>query len=175
MRWGGMNVSPALRYTRWGRDANTFLTPTKPDQLELLVGFSFATEPSARVVGSHKLWFGFIGGFPFTNDIDLTHAVWGAGNPGVRFVPGFLAEVDLSERFSVEANGIYRSLRFKDSSQSIATWQIPGLAKYKFGSGASGPLRKPDHPSGSRATHMGPTRRPLGSRQAWAWKQSGGL
>jgi len=44
-RFGNMNVSPAIRYTRWASDRKRLgresATATSPDQVEVLVGFSF--------------------------------------------------------------------------------------------------------------------------------------
>lgn len=139
-----INIAPTLRYTRWGADARGFGVPTAQNQVELLVGFSYPTTSLSREMHGHKLWLGFIAGFPLTSDFaerrDSIHTGPSTRHLDMRFLVGLLAEVDISERLALEVNGLYRRLHFDDSSGVVVTWQFPVLAKYKFSVGKLKPF-----------------------------------
>jgi len=132
-----LNIAPALRYTRWAVDPLPY-RPTNPDQVDLLIGLSFATTRESRRVFGRKLWFGVVAGVPlsgdFSDEASPPRAFTGAATRifDVRFAAGLTVETDLTKRLALEANGLYRRLHFNDGPDVVVTWQIPVLAKYRF-------------------------------------------
>lgn len=141
-RAGAFRISQALRYTRWQYDGDYPRIATKRDQIELVAGISYGTSlPSWRVRG-RKLRFGMIGGAPLTDGLQQIPAP-----DRIDELPGYIgdlaAELELSRRFSIEANGLYRPFRTDRISESpvfgeshfeftVVTWQFPALVKYSL-------------------------------------------
>lgn len=141
-RAGALRISPALRYTRWQYDGDYPRIATKRDQIEFMAGIGHATSlPSWRVRGK-KLRFGVIGGAPLTGGLQQIPAPDRIDElPG--YIGGLAAELELSRRFSIEANGLYRPFRADRISQhpalgeshfefTVVTWQFPALVKYRL-------------------------------------------
>lgn len=145
-RAGRFRISPTFRYTRWQYDGDYPRFASKRDQVEFVTGFSYATSVPSWNVRGRKLRFGLVGGTPFTGGIKQIA-------PPQRidelqgYVGGLAAEMELTRRLSVEVNGLYRPFRadrvgyderFGESrfEFTVVTWQIPVLAKYRFGPAA---------------------------------------
>jgi len=138
---GRFRISPALRYTRWQYDGDFPRFATKRDQIEFLTGLSFGTSvPSWRVAG-RKFRFGLAGGTPFTGGLRKLPA-FETIREEQGYIAGLAAEVELSRRFSVEANGLYRPFRARSIYEggpfgpssfefTVLTWEFPVLAKYR--------------------------------------------
>jgi len=147
---GRFRVSPTVRYTRWQYDGPFPRFATKQDQIELLTGISYATSVPSWKVGGKKLRFGLIGGTPITGGLGGRSPFTGAPtkiDERQGYIAGLAAEMELSPRFSVEADGLYRPFRantatlitnpgipareFRDEF-TVLTWQFPVLAKYRL-------------------------------------------
>jgi len=164
-----LNIAPALRYTRWAVDPLPY-RPTNPDQVDLLIGLSYATTRESRRVCGRKLWFGLVAGVPLSGDFRdgpfPPRAFTGAATRifDVRLAAGLTAEADLTKHLVLEANGLYRRLHFKDGPQVVVTWQIPVLAKYRFSAPGVRPFveagpsfRLTGNLNGARPSHYGIT------------------
>lgn len=50
------------------------------------------------------------------------------------FVVGGLIQMPIVKRLSIQADGLYRRLRYPNDPSVIVTWEVPVLAKYPFSS-----------------------------------------
>lgn len=131
-----VNISPTVRYTRWGADPPYPTLPTRRNQVELLVGISAPTTSASRELHGRKLWLALVAGIPISGDFHSPGSPTFTGTAtrtfDVPFVAGLGTELELTERLALEVNGLYRRLRFDDGPEVVVTWQIPVLAKYRF-------------------------------------------
>jgi hypothetical protein len=164
-QWRRLRVAPRLRYTRWAKD-RPFAVQARPDQLEALVGFSYAAASDAYPLG-RRVSLGAALVSTVSADTRTTTETWlhpltGArwtshGSSGPRgVVVSPLIELSLSPRFSIEGNAISRSFRHvsrttivnPDSTTQVLTlsasggntWQFPVLVKYRFSKGSVRPF-----------------------------------
>jgi hypothetical protein len=158
----GLRIAPELRYTRWKADNNPGSALTRPDQVELLVGFSGNSGTDRHPLGS-LVSFGVVLGTNLTGDYRSASSPVSIGSVqpngqtvtiqgtaetlsgGKSFLVGPVLDVSVFRNLSIEANAIYRPERqvsklvsadgnlFNSSGGSFVTWQFPVLAKYRFG------------------------------------------
>jgi hypothetical protein len=146
-----LKIAPTLRYTRWAPDGNQFGVLTNPNRVEALLGISRATESNRQPLGG-RVSIGVVAGLTLTDDFRSTtytgtDLLSGATSTFVyhsgprSFIAGPVAEIDIGEGLSMEANAIYRPLRDTTTLSSVAapsgsgkrvTWEFPVLAKYKL-------------------------------------------
>ena len=154
---GGFRIAPTLRYTSWAADGFSF-RPTIRNQVELLVGLGCGTDAGKRRLFGERLWFGVVAGVPLTNDFHPDSADtprYTGGSTRIfnfRSAAGLMVEAGVTDKVSLEVNGLYRRLHFPTGSEVVVTWEIPVLAKYKF----SGSTVKP-------FVELGPSFRPTGN------------
>lgn len=128
-----LKIEPQIRYTRWAKDGEG-APVTKPDQLELLVGFRGGTGSDWHPWG-HSVSFGVVLGTNLTDDFRKTSSTASLlvptpgdgitnlnatflGYSGPRsFIAGPTVEVKLPRQFSVEVDAIHRPL--KSASKTI--------------------------------------------------------
>jgi hypothetical protein len=65
-------------------------------------------------------------------------------------------EIGISDKLSLEVNGLYRRLHLRTGPDVVVTWEIPVLAKYKFNYSAVKPF-----------VELGPSFRPTGNLNAY--------
>jgi hypothetical protein len=146
-----LKIEPVLRYTRWAEDGvSVYQAKSKPDQLELLVGFSIAPESNLRPLGG-RFSVGVVAGADLTDGIQAQTFSFGSVvetlHPNRAFLVGPAVDLELFNHLSVEVDAIYHPLRSTISGTfngtmrpnfqgSTATWELPVLAKYAF------PLRR---------------------------------
>jgi hypothetical protein len=137
LHWRKFQIAPSVRYTRWAHDGGYPLQSTNSDQVELLTSFSYSTEAATRAIGRRHVRIGLLVG----TDLLAGFTLGEYANPQTesRQVAGGLGiEVPVRRRFSLEVDGIYRSLHsvieFADSNFpfTVLTWQVPVLAKYRL-------------------------------------------
>lgn len=143
-RVGRFRVSPTLRYTRWRSDNLPYpRRETRQDQVEFVTGVSYATSLPSWNVGGRKLRLGVIGGAPLTKGLKQFSQPYQRIEEVQGYLGGLAVEIDLSRRFSVEVDGLYRPFQANIISQhtefgesrfefAIVTWQIPTLVKYRL-------------------------------------------
>jgi opacity protein-like surface antigen len=138
-RTGRFRFTPTIRYTRWSADPPYPTTSTNADQVELLTGISYDTSPEEWNVFGRRLRFGPVAGVVLTNGLEPNLRPGTPLSESQGYVAGLMTEFEVSRRFSVEADGLYRPLRahFGDRSVpfSVVTWQFPLLAKYRVSAG----------------------------------------
>ena len=170
-RVGRLLVEPAVRYTRWAQDVHVFRADvrTRPDQLELLVGFRTPPPSGTSTFGRH-FSIGFVAGSNLTSDfgsVTSTQFPPALANIGYRtqlanatfvssagprsFDGGPLAALELSRGFSLEVEALYRPLRSsvrvflpgarKDLkvSDHRISWEFPVLAQHSWHIGGVNP------------------------------------
>jgi hypothetical protein len=139
-RIGRFRLAPELRYTRWAGEPPfpQAVANTKPDQVEFLTGISYATSPESWHIFGGKFHAGPVAGLVF---LDALAPELRAGQPlseSQGYVAGLMTDVDLTQRFSLEVDGLYRPIRAHQMNQeppfsfSVVTWQFPVLAKFKL-------------------------------------------
>lgn len=142
-----LKIEPVLRYTRWAPDGvSPFPAKSNPDQVELLVGFSAAPEQKWRPLGS-RVSVGLVAGADLTDALQTQNInigpIVGTARSVRSFIVGPTAELDLHDHLFVEADALYHPLRAEYATafngivqphyqSSIATWELPVLAKYMF-------------------------------------------
>ena len=131
-RWRGLQIAPAVRYTRWARDNNLSSVPqSKSDQLEVLLGISSRPRTFGEPLGAH-FSIGAIAGMTLTHDqpsystsvLLITQYPPPPGAP-IATVPGteydsgadtFLVgptvEMALSQRLYIEGDAMYHRIRY---------------------------------------------------------------
>lgn len=150
MRAGSWLISPQLRYTRWAREGALDLVQSKPNRVELLVGFSRGAASNWRPLGS-RVALGVIAGatvtddfrtrtFTSTNIIDGTTVTSVQSSGPKSLILGPSVELQVGKGVSVEVNAIYRPIRSESRIESSAypgigagkrvTWEFPILARY---------------------------------------------
>jgi len=50
------------------------------------------------------------------------------------FVAGGMVEMPIAKHFSIQADGLYRRLRYPNDPSVVVTWEVPVLAKYTLSS-----------------------------------------
>lgn len=152
----GLTVSPAVRYTRWARDPSGYSSATtRPDQVELVVGFSHRAESNWRLVKG--LSAGIVAGASLNADYKsysqpVIFVIGGQELPGSNnvspggksLVIGPTLEYALYRGLGLEAGFQHRQLRGFESTTlstgeklyatefSTGIWEFPLLAKYRF-------------------------------------------
>lgn len=134
MRVGNLRLAPAVRYTRWATDhfrpeqTGGFNSPARPtirNQVEFLVGVSYATTGASRRALGRKLWLGAVAGVSLTGD-------FGGQSSSRGYPAGLMVELELPRHLAVEADGLYRRLHFSGRPDVVLTWEVPLLLKYRF-------------------------------------------
>jgi hypothetical protein len=142
-----LRIEPVLRYTRWMPDGvSPFPAKSNPDQLELLVGFSAAPESKWQPLGS-RFSVGLVAGVNLTDALQPQNINLGpfveSTQPVRSFIVGPTVVLSLYNHLSVEADALYHPLRAEYTTvingimqphyqSSIATWELPVLARYTF-------------------------------------------
>lgn len=136
--WKRLRFAPTLRYSRWKADAVVFPRfRTRPDQLEFLTSVAVETEPIHWRLGSHRVEFGILGGFPLTAGFQA-HRIQGVVRERFRYAGGVGTQFNLSPVWAITANAVYRPLRARSDNNerpqaySVITWQVPVLAKHSW-------------------------------------------
>jgi hypothetical protein len=179
--WRRLRIAPRVRYTRWAEDP-WYAVRTRSDQLEFLVGISYASVSDAHPLG-RRISFGAVIGPDVSGGSRTATYTWidpSTGTPTTirtssgpgRLVVGPLVELSLSPRFSIEGNAISHSYRSatrvvggrEDSSSWAAPWVFPVLVKYRLATGswrpflALGPsFRLPKESGGAWLSNYGAT------------------
>ena len=122
-----IRVAPQLRYTRWTRDTGGYPV-TKPDQLELLVGFSANSGPDWHPWG-HRVSFGAVLGTNLTDDFrnisfgdtieafapngtaTYTRATFLSYSGPKSFLAGPMIDLQLPHQLSLEVDAIHRPVK----------------------------------------------------------------
>jgi hypothetical protein len=162
--WRGLDIAPAIRYTRWEPDVGS-RPVSNLNQVELLVGVSGTSQSRWRPLGA-RVSLGVIAEWELTSDISsytgtALVAVPGSGTTitqtdvtGVkRPIAGPVFEIHLSRHLSLELDGFYRPLREHEETflqngslyasvtqTATATWEFPVLPKYQFRLGKINPF-----------------------------------
>ncbi|MBI1354198.1 MAG: outer membrane beta-barrel protein [Acidobacteria bacterium] len=126
--WHGLTVSPTVRYTRW-RDDVWWTQPSKPDQVELLVGVSHAAFSDRKPLGE-RVSLGAVVGSMLVRPLPRSSSVETFTTPD--FPDGIVAarsrtysrswlagpriDVRLTDRWSVTAEANYRQIRFRQTT-----------------------------------------------------------
>jgi hypothetical protein len=170
----GLNIAPVIRYTYWAPErVSPAGVRTLPNQVELLVGFSHSAESHWHPLGQ-RVSFGVVAGASLTNDyrssshpVTVIYVVPVPGGGYIQqeasgsvleysgpksFLVGPSVEVQMPGNLSLEADAVYRPLRYVENyvvpngpsfggphHGRVLTWEFPVLAKYRF----SAPRVKP--------------------------------
>jgi hypothetical protein len=125
-RWRGWNIAPVLRFTRWEKDPVPLLVKSQPDQLELLLAVSRASESRTSPLGQ-RVSVGAVVGWGLTKDlpslalstqfgilqgstytlVPATTTITGLNSP----VAGAALQIGLSRRLSAGIDVLYKPLR----------------------------------------------------------------
>jgi hypothetical protein len=142
-----LRIEPMIRYTRWTPDgASPFPAKSNADQVELLVGFSSAPESKWQPLGS-RISAGLVTGVSLTDALQAQNInigpIVGTAHSLRSLIVGPTVELKLPNHLSVEVDALYHPLRAEYSTSfngnvpthyqsSIATWELPVLARYTF-------------------------------------------
>jgi hypothetical protein len=135
---GPLRLQPSLRYTRWnGTRQVSDLAPFRRDELALVLEADASGATLRGSSGRQPLSGGFIGGSTLTNGFPPKNGFDGLTSR----LAGVALDYRFSDRWSVEADVLYHPLILSEAARAtVVTWEIPVMAKYRFGSGASRPL-----------------------------------
>jgi hypothetical protein len=157
LRWRALKIAPAIRYTRWQKDDPRYSpTLSRPDQIELIVGFSAEAASPWRPLGKYAS-LGIIFGTNVTGDVrsqSRTFSFLGTTEtfsqrsvhgmvlgPSV-IVPlpsGFAIELDalykpVGQRFEYKLNGTlppgFPPTPFKNETVVHPIWEFPVLVEH---------------------------------------------
>lgn len=91
-------------------------------------------------------WIGVVVGVPLTGDVQSSSGPLSPYTGEVRrkfdfrSVAGGVVETPIGERLSIEVDGLYRRLRYRNDPSVVVTWEIPVLTKYTLATGALMPF-----------------------------------
>ena len=91
-------------------------------------------------------WIGVVLGVPLTEDVQSSPEPLPPYTGEVRrkfdfrSVAGVVVEAPIGERLSIEVDGLYRRLRYKNDPSVVVTWEIPVLGKYTLSTRALMPF-----------------------------------
>ncbi len=137
-RLGRFRLSPTIRYTRWAGEPPfpQAVANTKPDQIELLTGVSYVTSPGSSHIFGGKFHAGAVAGLVFLKALAPELRAGQPLSESQSYVAGLMTELNLTQRFSLEVDGLYRPIRAQSVDEaspfSVITWQLPVLAKVKL-------------------------------------------
>ena len=137
-RLGRFRLSPTIRYTRWAGEPPfpQAVANTKPDQIEFLTGVNYATSPESWHLFGGKFHAGTVAGLVFLKALAPELRAGQPLSESQSYVAGLMTELDLTQRLSLEVDGLYRPIRAQLVNEvspfSVITWQLPVLAKVKL-------------------------------------------
>jgi hypothetical protein len=135
---GRFRIEPAIRYTRWSGEPPfpTAGIDTNPDQIELLTEISYATSPESWHIFGGKFHVGPVAGAVLLKALGPELRAGTPVSESQGYVAGIMTDVDVTRRFSLEVDGLYRPIRAQLVNEvspfSLVTWQFPVLAKFKL-------------------------------------------
>ena len=156
-QWRRLRFSPQLRYTRWAEDAPHMDVRTRPDQLELLAGFSYVPVSQVHPFGG-RVSLGLVVVSTVSSDVRPQAILQEEGSFQIsRARPtagvGPTVEIHVSQALSVEADAIPRSIRstqrllgadgievFSHTGGFGGMWEFPVLAKLRLAGGSIQPF-----------------------------------
>jgi hypothetical protein len=169
---GRWRVAPVIRYTRWARDVQVLREDvrTRPDQLELLVGFHARSPSNWCPIGAH-LSLGLVAGTNWNSDFSSTitsrvppalanisyaarlgNATFTSSAGPRSLAAGPSVALEMPRHFSVEVQAISRPLRSSvhvvladrrtvlELADHRSTWEFPVLGQYRGRIGRSKPF-----------------------------------
>lgn len=135
---GGFRLAPTVRYTAWaGRGPGGFPGAAQLNQVEFLLGFDRQGTQVASAFGK-RLSIGVLLGFVPGNDFRASSIFCCQVSERNSFVPGIALEARITGGWSIEVDGIYRSLHgwTTEGTRPVRfahlTWEFPVLGKYHF-------------------------------------------
>jgi len=137
-RVGRLRVEPAIRYTHWSGEPPfpKVATDTNPNQIELLTGISYATSPESWHIFGGKFHIGPVAGAVFLRALAPELRAGTPVSESQGYTAGIMTDVDFTQRFSLEVDGLYRPIRAQLVNElspfSVVTWQFPVLAKFRW-------------------------------------------
>jgi hypothetical protein len=148
-----VRLQPSIRYTRWSDVRQPYTpAPFRRDEITLLLAVD---AKGANLRGARErqpLSAGFIGGATLTKAFPEKNGWEGMTSR----LAGVTVEYRFSDRWSAEANVLYHPLVLSERARAtVVTWEVPLMAKYRFGSHSSRPL-----------VTAGPAFRPSGNRNS---------
>lgn len=138
LRAGRFRLTPTIRYTRWAGEPPfpQAVANTRSDQVEFLTGISYATSPESWHIFGGKFHAGPLAGVVFLKALAPELRAGQPLSESQGYTAGLMADLDFTQRLSLEVDGLYRPIRAQlvnpSSPFSIVTWQIPVLAKFKL-------------------------------------------
>lgn len=152
-RWrvNRVRLQPSIRYTRWSDVRQPYSpAPFRRDEITLVLAVEAKGSNLRGAPGRQPLSVGFIGGATLTKAFPEKNGWEGMTSR----LAGVTVEYRFNDRWSAEANVLYHPLILSERARAtVVTWEVPLMAKYRFGSRSSRPL-----------VTAGPTFRPSGNR-----------
>jgi hypothetical protein len=136
---GPLRLQPSLRYTRWSdiRQSSGLATQFRRDEISFLLSADASGATLRGSSGRQPLSGGFIGGTTLTRGFPAKNGFDGLTSR----LAGVALDYRFNDRWSAEADVLYHPLVLSEEMRAtVVTWEIPVIAKYRFGSGATRPL-----------------------------------
>ena len=148
-----VRLQPSIRYTRWSDVRQPFTpAPFRRDEITLVLAAETRGATLRGAPGRQLLSVGFIGGTTLTKAFPVKEGWEGLTSR----LAGVALDYRFTDRWSVETNVLYHPLVLSERARAtVVTWEVPLMAKFRFGSHSSRPL-----------VTAGPTFRPSGNRNS---------
>ena len=133
---GAVRLQPTVRYTRM--QAGESHHPTfRQDNISLLLVADIPSTRLPRASRNSPLSVGFIGGSTFTGGFPARDGYAGRTTR----MAGIALAYQPTRNWAVEANVLYHPLILSERARAtVLTWEIPFLARYRFGGGKVRPF-----------------------------------
>ncbi len=148
-----VRLLPSIRYTRWSDVRQPYTpAPFRRDEITVVLAADARGAILRRASGRQPLSVGFIGGTTLTKAFPEKEGWEGLTSR----LAGIALDYRFTDRWSAEANVLYHPLVLSERARaSVVTWEVPLMAKFRFGSYSLRPL-----------VTAGPTFRPSGNRNS---------
>ena len=127
MRVRRLNITPAIRYTRWVTNQTRGAVP---NQVQFVAGVSEASDAVTPTAFGRKLALGVVAGLALSEG--LRAALPTEHSDSIIAIGGVTVSTPLTKNLSLEVDGLYRPMHITDGTlrNAFLTWEFPFLAKY---------------------------------------------
>ena len=127
LRVSSLNITPAVRYTRWVTNRGWGAVP---NQVQFVVGVSEASDSVPPTAFGRELSLGVVAGLALSEGLRLSSPT--EHSDSINAIGGVMVSTPLTKNLSLEIDGLYRPMHLIEgtSRSAFLTWEFPFLVKY---------------------------------------------
>ena len=127
LRVSSLNITPAVRYTRWVTNRGWGAVP---NQVQFVVGVSEASDSVSPTAFGRELSLGIIAGLALSEGLRPSSPT--QRSDSINAIGGLMVSTPLAKNVSLEIDGLYRPMHITEGTlrNAFLTWEFPFLMKY---------------------------------------------